>query len=188
MRARRDCGSSCRPVARTPVARGVHGGAGSRPGNLGPRRRFQRRPCRVVVRRRARAAETPPQAAAPSPPSPGAIPIAPRPAKRLRSTPRRTGRGPQPLYHALRRRLRTFFYALQTNRLKRRPSFQTSFVTIKVTLLRYRRTGGIVKTTQMKESVRRSRSAIRQRRGCSLASSQDPSLILPTRLIITSMK
>jgi hypothetical protein len=26
MRARPDCGSSCRPVARTPVARGVHGG------------------------------------------------------------------------------------------------------------------------------------------------------------------
>jgi hypothetical protein len=41
-------------------------------------------------------AETPPQAAAPSPPSPGAIPIAPRPAKRLRSTRRWTGRGPLP--------------------------------------------------------------------------------------------
>ena len=96
MRARRDCGSSCRPVARTPVARGVHGGAGSRPGNLGPRRRFQRRPCRVVVRRRARAAETPPPTAGSPSPPPAAIPIGRRPAKRLCSTPRWTGRGPPP--------------------------------------------------------------------------------------------
>jgi hypothetical protein len=46
-----------------------------------------------------------------------------RPAKRLRSTPRRTGRGPQPLCHALRHRLRTFFYALPTRRSAKRWAF-----------------------------------------------------------------